>query len=49
VTDAQGRTLVIDAEGSRHVVNVITAAQGMSVVEGVDAGLRVRVPGDGTR
>ena len=47
VTDASGMVAVIDAEGERLPVEVVTSARGMSVIEGVDAGLRVRVPATG--
>ncbi|MGF3055516.1 peptidoglycan-binding domain-containing protein [Microbacterium sp. YY-01] len=46
VTDANGDTMLIDANDKRHPVTVIAAAKGMSVIEGVDAGLRVRVPAE---
>jgi len=45
-TDAQGNPVVIDAEGTPHPVLVGVTAKGMTLVEGVDEGLRVRVPGD---
>lgn len=44
VTDASGEVAVIDQSGERRPVQVVTSARGMSVIEGVDAGLRVRVP-----
>ena len=44
VTDAAGEVAVIDESGERRPVQVVTSARGMSVIEGVDAGLRVRVP-----
>ncbi|MGA7149602.1 MAG: peptidoglycan-binding domain-containing protein [Microbacterium sp.] len=47
VTDAGGQIALIDEGGERIPVKVIAAAQGMSVVEGIDAGSRVRVPGEG--
>lgn len=46
VTDANGDTMLIDANDKRHPVTVVAAAKGMSVIEGVDAGLRVRVPAE---
>ena len=45
VTDASGRLGLLDRKGALHPVEVIAAARGMSVVEGVPEGLRVRVPG----
>ena len=44
LSSADGTVSVIDEEGQSHVVTVTTSARGMSVVEGVSAGLRVRVP-----
>lgn len=45
VTNANGTTAVIDQNGDRHPVTVEASAKGMSVITGVDAGTRVRVPG----
>lgn len=45
VTSADGTVGVIDKTGTRHSVSVLAAARGMSVIEGVDAGTSVRVPG----
>lgn len=47
VTGADGQVAVIDDDGARISVTVIAAARGMSVVEGVDEGVRVRVPAEG--
>lgn len=47
VTDAVGTVSVIDGDGEARRVQVVTSARGMSVIEGVDAGLRVRVPATG--
>lgn len=47
VTDASGEVSVIDSDGEERPVSVVTSARGMSVIEGVDAGLRVRVPATG--
>lgn len=47
VTDASGEVAVIDESGKRRPVQVVTSARGMSVIEGVGAGLRVRVPATG--
>lgn len=44
VTDASGEVAVIDEAGARMAVAVVTSARGMSVVEGVEEGTRVRVP-----
>ncbi len=41
---ASGAVSVIDEDGISHPVTVVTSARGMSVVEGVAAGVRVRVP-----
>ena len=46
VTDAEGEIAVITEEGERTGVTVIASARGMSVVEGVAAGTRVRMPGN---
>jgi hypothetical protein len=39
--------VVVDEEGQELPVTIITSAKGMSVIEGVEAGLRVRVPATG--
>ena len=44
VTGADGSSAVVDADGARIPVTVVVSARGMSVVEGVAAGTRVRVP-----
>lgn len=44
VTDAQGAMFVIDADGTPHPVTVLGSARGMSAIDGVEAGMRVRVP-----
>lgn len=44
VTGADRQTAVIDESGERIPVTVVTSARGMSVIEGVPDGLRVRVP-----
>lgn len=41
---ADGEVTVIDAEGTVHPVTVVAGARGMTVIEGVPAGTRVRVP-----
>jgi peptidoglycan hydrolase-like protein with peptidoglycan-binding domain len=48
VSGADGTLAVITADGERLPVTVVAAARGMSVVEGVDEGTRVRVPGEGS-
>lgn len=48
VTTADGTTAVIDEDGERTPVTVVTSARGMSVVEGVTAGTQVRVPAQET-
>lgn len=48
LSSADGTVSVVDEEGESHLVTVTTSARGMSVVEGVPAGLRVRVPASGT-
>jgi hypothetical protein len=44
LSSADGTTLVIDDDGVEHEVTVVTSARGMSIIEGVAAGTRVRVP-----
>ncbi len=44
--DASGRVAVIDEEGTVIPVTIVASARGMSVIEGVTAGMRVRVPAD---
>jgi peptidoglycan hydrolase-like protein with peptidoglycan-binding domain len=44
ISSADGTVSVIDAMGVSHHVTVMTSARGMSVIEGVPAGTRVRVP-----
>ena len=48
VTGADEQVAVIDEDGGRVPVTVIAAAKGMSVVEGVGDGTRVRIPGEGS-
>lgn len=48
-TEADGRAVVIDSADRRHPVTVIAAAQGISVVEGLEDGLVVRVPAEPAR
>ncbi|QTX03379.1 peptidoglycan-binding domain-containing protein [Agromyces archimandritae] len=43
-SDADGAVSVIDEGGDAHPVRVVASARGMSVVEGVDAGIKVRIP-----
>ncbi len=44
ISDASGQTAVVAETGERIPVTVIAYARGMSVIEGMDQGLRVRVP-----
>lgn len=48
VTAPDGQIAVIDEDGERVPVTVVAAAKGMSVVEGVGDGTRVRIPGEGS-
>jgi hypothetical protein len=43
-SEPDGRVSVIDADGESHVVTVSASAKGMSVVDGVSAGMKVRIP-----
>lgn len=43
-TRPDGDVVVIDEEGVQHTVTVLASAKGMSVIEGVPAGMRVRIP-----
>jgi peptidoglycan hydrolase-like protein with peptidoglycan-binding domain len=43
-TRADGGIVVFDEDGVEHAVTVVASAKGMSVIEGVSAGMRVRVP-----
>lgn len=43
-SDAAGDLFLVDVEGKRIPVTVIAAAKGISVVEGAENGLRVRLP-----
>jgi len=47
VSRADGTIAVLEEDGTEHRVTVVTSARGMSVIEGVSAGLRVRVPASG--
>lgn len=44
LSKADGSIVVIDSEGTEFPVTVVTSARGLSIIEGVDAGTRVRVP-----
>lgn len=46
VTTADGQTAAVHESGELLPVSVVASASGTAVVEGVDAGQRVRVPGD---
>ena len=43
---ADGTVSVVDDAGVSHPVQVLASARGMSVIEGVDAGVKVRVPAE---
>lgn len=43
-TDADGSVSVIDDVGRSHPIEVVASSQGMSVIDGAAAGMRVRVP-----
>ncbi len=47
LSKADGSIAVIDEDGVESPVTVVTSARGMSVIEGVAAGLMVRVPASG--
>ncbi len=44
LSKADGSLVVTDDAGAEHLVTVVTSARGMSIIEGVTAGTRVRVP-----
>ncbi|MFE6967129.1 peptidoglycan-binding protein [Agromyces sp. NPDC057679] len=44
LSSADGRVTVVDSAGKSHDVTVIASARGMSIIEGADAGLKVRIP-----
>lgn len=46
LTLPDGSTVVIDADGQPHRVTVLAGARGMTAIEGVEAGLRVRAPAE---
>lgn len=46
VTTSAGELVVVDESGVEHQVEVRATARGMAAVEGIDAGMRLRVPGD---
>jgi hypothetical protein len=48
LTTADGGIVVIDEEGVKHPVTLVTSARGMSIIEGAAAGLKVRVPATDT-
>lgn len=48
VSKPDGTIVVIDQTGKERPVTVVASAEGMSVVEGVSAGLKVRVPASGS-
>lgn len=46
---ADGKIVVVDEKGRQQPVTVVTSARGMSVIEGVDAGMRVKIPAEATK
>lgn len=44
LSKGDGSLAVIDDEGLEHPVSVVTSARGMSIIDGVAAGTKVRVP-----
>lgn len=44
LTDARGHTAVVTADGARAPVEIVASARGMSVIEGIAEGARVRIP-----
>jgi hypothetical protein len=49
LSSADGTVSVTDTKGASHKVTVTTSAHGMSVIVGVPAGTRVRVPATGEK
>lgn len=47
LSELDGNVSVVDEVGKSHPVSVVASAQGMSVIEGVEIGMRVRIPADG--
>jgi hypothetical protein len=43
-SNASGETFVTDNDGETHQVEIVTSARGMSVITGVDEGIKVRIP-----
>ncbi len=43
-SSAEGTLSVIDEHGTPHTITLVSSARGMALIEGVDEGLRVRVP-----
>lgn len=48
ISDPDGVINVIGEDGVRHPVTVLASAKGVSIIEGVPAGLKVRVPAIGS-
>ncbi|WP_159600553.1 peptidoglycan-binding domain-containing protein [Agromyces humi] len=44
LSDPDGHVTVVDNKGRSHDVTVIASARGMSIIEGAEPGLKVRVP-----
>ena len=46
-TNADNEIIIVDNHGTNHVVKVLASAQGMSVISGVAAGMKVRLASNG--
>lgn len=44
LSKADGSIVVVDADGDEHHVTILASAQGMSAIDGVPAGMNVRIP-----
>lgn len=44
--DAQGKTVVVGRDGTQHPVTVLATVGGQAIVEGIEAGIQVRVWGE---
>lgn len=44
--NAQGKTLIVDEDGTQHPVEVRVSVGGQAIVDGIPAGMRIRVWGD---
>ncbi len=45
-TTSDGKSVLVDADGLLHPVTALAGARGMTVIEGVEAGLKVRAPAE---